>query len=87
MQSKISNFFKSSASAPISVDPPPVIDGDDDELEIWEKKEHQIFNTYQRRCLNSKTYALSRINFCPFDIEKCFNVDLIGQNLFRCWEG
>lgn len=81
MQSKISAFFKSSVSAPKSVDPPPPIDGDNDELTIWEKKEHQIFNTYQRRRSNSKMYALNRINFCRFDFEKYFTVSFIYKNL------
>ncbi|XP_028784945.1 protein CHROMOSOME TRANSMISSION FIDELITY 7 [Neltuma alba] len=49
MQSKISSFFKSPAHAPKSIDPASVIDGGDDELAIWEKKEHHIFNTYERR--------------------------------------
>ncbi|KAF7804229.1 protein CHROMOSOME TRANSMISSION FIDELITY 7 [Senna tora] len=64
MQSKISSFFKSSASAPKSVDPPPVIDEEDDELAIWEKKEHQIFNTYQRRRSNPKISETSIEGIC-----------------------
>ncbi|XP_028757796.1 protein CHROMOSOME TRANSMISSION FIDELITY 7-like [Neltuma alba] len=36
MQSKIGAFFKS-----------PINDNDDDELTIWEKKEHHIFNTHE----------------------------------------
>ncbi|KAF3442741.1 hypothetical protein FNV43_RR16658 [Rhamnella rubrinervis] len=49
MQSKISAFFKSTPSATQSPDSPPIIDGDDDELAIWERKEHQYFSTYSRR--------------------------------------
>ncbi|KAF5473936.1 hypothetical protein F2P56_005883 [Juglans regia] len=48
MQSKISSFFKPSAS----IGPKSLIsdgDDDDDELTYWEKKEHHFFSTYSRR--------------------------------------
>ncbi|KAF4383189.1 hypothetical protein F8388_009220 [Cannabis sativa] len=58
MQSKISAFFKTSSSSSsssssviLSSNPPPVSE-EDGELDIWEKKEHQIFNTYSRRARN-----------------------------------
>ncbi|KAI9122009.1 hypothetical protein K1719_006698 [Acacia pycnantha] len=54
MQSKISAFFKSPAHAPKSIVPASDIDSDDDVLAIWEKKEHYIFNTYQRKCSDPK---------------------------------
>lgn len=62
MQSKISAFFKSPAHVPKSIDPPSVIDEDDDELAIWEQKEHHIFNTFHRRRSNPKMYALHRFH-------------------------
>ncbi|KAL5545726.1 hypothetical protein UlMin_005413 [Ulmus minor] len=54
MQSKINKFFKptSCSSANESLDPPTILE-EDDELAIWDKKEHQIFNTYTRRVPNS----------------------------------
>ncbi|KAI4348887.1 hypothetical protein L6164_009553 [Bauhinia variegata] len=56
MQSKIGTFFKpSSASAHKSVDLPPCKGSDDDELTIWEKKQHRFFNMYQRRRLSPNT--------------------------------
>ncbi|ONH95908.1 hypothetical protein PRUPE_7G095100 [Prunus persica] len=54
MQSKISAFFKPSPSFSIKLAdaPPTSSDGDDDELAIWEKTQHQYCNTYKRRDRN-----------------------------------
>ncbi|KAH7512247.1 protein CHROMOSOME TRANSMISSION FIDELITY 7 [Ziziphus jujuba] len=58
MQSKISAFFRSPSSsssfspAPKSPVPPPIIDAENDDLAIWENKDHQFFNTYSRRAPN-----------------------------------
>ncbi|EXC21217.1 hypothetical protein L484_002227 [Morus notabilis] len=53
MQSKISTFFKSSSSfAAIESPEPPPITGEEDELDVWEKKQHQFWNTYSRRSRN-----------------------------------
>ncbi|PON97423.1 N-acetyltransferase ESCO [Trema orientale] len=51
MQSKISSFFKTSYSSVGTPNPLPVYE-EDAELDIWEKKEHQFFNTYTRRAPN-----------------------------------
>ncbi|KAI9152787.1 hypothetical protein LWI28_001197 [Acer negundo] len=51
MQPKISSFFKPSSSSLIA--PPLVFQEEDDELANWEKKEHIIVNTYQRRAPKS----------------------------------
>ena len=90
MQSKISTFFKrSSATEPKFVDPSrsPVIDGEKDELDIWEKKQHQIFVTYQRRRLNPNMYVFNQFNFHHFDVKCCVPLSFsIEGNLFGCWE-
>ncbi|EXB38190.1 hypothetical protein L484_004095 [Morus notabilis] len=53
MQSKISTFFKSSSSfAAIEWPEPSPITGEEDELDVWEKKQHQFSNTYSRRSRN-----------------------------------
>ncbi|PON43330.1 Acyl-CoA N-acyltransferase [Parasponia andersonii] len=49
MQSKISAFFRNSYSSSIESSNPPPVSEEDAELDIWEKKEHQFFNTYTRR--------------------------------------
>ncbi|XP_004305586.1 PREDICTED: protein CHROMOSOME TRANSMISSION FIDELITY 7 [Fragaria vesca subsp. vesca] len=55
MQSKISTFFKPSSSSssvsPKPADPSPILH-EDDELSIWEKKQHQQLSTYKRRAPN-----------------------------------
>ncbi|KAJ7964028.1 protein CHROMOSOME TRANSMISSION FIDELITY 7 [Quillaja saponaria] len=54
MQPKISAFFKSSSvSASKSSDPPLSLEGDDDELTLWDKRQHQFFNTYKRRSVST----------------------------------
>ncbi|KAK9921455.1 hypothetical protein M0R45_029964 [Rubus argutus] len=52
MQSKISAFFKPSSVSPKPSDPPPIFNDDDEELSVWEKKQHQSFSTYKRRAPN-----------------------------------
>ncbi|XP_031255980.1 protein CHROMOSOME TRANSMISSION FIDELITY 7 [Pistacia vera] len=54
MQPKINSFFKPSSSSsslpePKSQDPTPIPEEEDDELAIWEKKQHVFVNTYKRR--------------------------------------
>ncbi|XP_041027844.1 protein CHROMOSOME TRANSMISSION FIDELITY 7-like isoform X1 [Juglans microcarpa x Juglans regia] len=69
MQSKISSFFKPSASvAPKS----PIFrgHGQDDELTIWEKKEHRFFNTYTRRA--QKSHSVSETLKKPICDNSCF---------------
>ncbi|KAM1808473.1 hypothetical protein ACFX11_031354 [Malus domestica] len=59
MQSRISAFSKSSSSSsssPKPVTPPPIVtDGNDDELTVWEKTQHQYCNTYKRRAPNPQS--------------------------------
>ncbi|XP_050382664.1 protein CHROMOSOME TRANSMISSION FIDELITY 7 [Argentina anserina] len=58
MQSRISTFFKPSSSSipPKPADPPPISDTDDDELSIWEEKQHQQLSTYKRRTPNPQSW-------------------------------
>ena len=51
MQSKISAFFKTSSSSIESPNPSTVFE-EDDELDLWQKQEHQYFYTYTRRAPN-----------------------------------
>ncbi|GAV57316.1 zf-C2H2_3 domain-containing protein/Acetyltransf_13 domain-containing protein [Cephalotus follicularis] len=58
MQSNIRSFFKpSSSSSPKPKDPPTILD----ELDFWEKSEHNIINTFERRAPKSNGSETNKV--------------------------